>query len=65
MTLMYNTLYNCIKMHVFYVNNINLDQIFHYKIFTNLFNIFFHFFFINGIEFSSLSTRKKVKLIYI
>lgn len=52
MTLMYNTIYDCNKMHVFYVNNIDIEEIFHCKIFTHLFNIYFHFFFINGIEFT-------------
>lgn len=75
MTLMYNTIYDCIKMHVFYVNNIvfyvnniDLEEIFHCKIFTHLFNIYFHFFFINGIEFTWIQftfNQKKVKLIYI
>lgn len=85
---MYNTIYDCIKMHVFYennivfyvnsidleeiycvyVNNIDLEEIFHCKILTHLFNIYFHFFFINGIEFTWIQftfNQKKVKLIYI
>lgn len=48
---MYNTIYDCIKMHVFYVNNIvfyvnniDLEEIFHCKIFTHYLNIYFHFF---------------------
>lgn len=65
---MYNTIYDRIKMHVFYVNNIDLEEIFHCKILTHLFNIYFHFFFINGIEFTWIQftfNQKKVKLIYI
>lgn len=67
MTLMYNTIYDCIKMHVFYVNNIDLEEIFHCKIFT-LFKYLFSFFssmVLNLLGFSSLSARKKVKLIFI
>lgn len=68
MTLMYNTIYDCNKMHVFYVNNIDVEEIFHCKIFTHLFNIYFHFFssmVLNLLGFSSLLTRKKVNLIFI
>lgn len=68
MILMYNIIYDCIKMYVFNVNNIDLEEIFYCKIFIYLFNIYFYFFLLmvlNLFGFSLFLIRIKVKLIYI